>query len=155
MPYRTLTVAALISAAAAASLPVHQSGFVPNPAGWTTWSARPETAPRTYVDPTTYRTRPGALAISGNSNAAEHGGWEYRIANIEPGKSYRFQAYYRSTGVLAQNWQIVARLDWRRVKGTRSAEPEYVYRAVREGAWTKVSLETQAPPETATVVLQL
>jgi hypothetical protein len=30
-----------------------------------------------------------------------------------------------------------------------------VYRSVREGAWTRVSLETQAPAETSTVALRL
>jgi predicted amidohydrolase len=150
----------LVSAiASAASLAVHQSAFATatdgKPAGWTTWSARPQTAPRTYVDPMVYRSRPGSLAISGNSNLAEHGGWEYRVSGVEAGKSYRFVAYYRSAGVPAENWQIVARLDWRRPNNNRAAEPEYVYRAVREGAWTKVSLETQAPPEASSVVLQL
>jgi len=156
---KSLLLSLTAAIAAAASLPVHQSAFVASPdgapAGWTTWSARSETAPRTYVDPTIYRSRPGSLAISGNSNAAEHGGWEYRVPDIEPGKSYRFQAFYRSTGVPAENWQIVARLDWRKAKGNRAAEPEYIYRAVREGAWTKVSLETQAPPEASAVVMQL
>ena len=156
---RFLLFGVMAAVGSAASLSVHQSAFVANPggtpAGWTTWSARPETAPRTYVDSTTYRSRPGSLAISGNSNAAEHGGWEYRVAGVEAERSYRFQAYYRSTGVPAENWQIVARLDWRRANGNRAAEPEYVYRAVREGAWTKVTLETQAPREASAVVLQL
>jgi hypothetical protein len=66
--------------ASAASLHLQQSGFVAGadgkPEGWTTWGARAETAPRTFVDPQHYRTRQGSLAISGNSNAAEHGGWE-------------------------------------------------------------------------------
>lgn len=138
---------------------VSQSAFVAGsngePAGWTTWSVRPETMPRTFVDPSHYRSRPGSLAISGNGNAAEHGGWHYQVPGIEPGKSYRFVAHYRSVGVIAENWQIVGRLDWRKPSGSRAAEPEYVYRGVREGAWTKVSLETQAPPEASAVVMQL
>ena len=146
-------------AASAASLAVHQSAFaVPDggsPPGWTRWSARPQTAPRTYVDPVVYRSHPGSLAISGNSNAAEHGGWEYTVAGVEPGKFYRFAAYYKSAGVPAENWQIVARLDWRKPGKDRAAEPEYVYRAVREGEWTRVSLETEAPAGAAAVVLQL
>jgi predicted amidohydrolase len=141
--------------------PIHvsQSAFVAGsngePAGWTTWSARPETMPRTFVDPAQYRSRPGSLAISGNGNASEHGGWHYRVHGIEPGKPYRFVAYYRSAGVTAENWQITARLDWRKPNGDRAAEPEYVYRAVREGAWTKISLETQAPSEASAVIMQL
>lgn len=144
---------------AAGPLRVHESGFAAgsngSPDGWTTWSARPETAPRTFVDPSQYRGRPGSLAISGNSNAAEHGGWEYRVAGIEAGKWYRFVAYYRSTGVRAENWQIGARLDWRKPDGKRAAEPDDVYRSVREGAWTRVSLETQAPAGASTVALRL
>jgi predicted amidohydrolase len=150
----------LISGLALAE-PVHvnQSAFVAGsngvPAGWTTWSARPETAPRTFVDPSHYRTRPGSLAISGAGNAAEHGGWHYPVFGVTPGQSYRFLAYYRSSGVPAENWQIVARLDWRKEDNSMAVEPEYVYRSVREADWTKVSLETQAPAGAASVVLQL
>src|SRR5579872_5213523 len=84
----------------AAPLHVQQSAFTAGPDGlpfgWTQWSARADTAPRTFVDPSQYRTRPGSLAISGNGNASEHGGWHYQVPDIEPGKSYRFVAYYRS-----------------------------------------------------------
>ncbi len=143
----------------AAPMRVSQSAFVAgsngDPAGWTTWSARPETMPHTFVDPSQGRSQQGSLAISGNGNAAAHGGWHYRVPGIEAGKSYRFVAYYRSTGVTAENWQIEARLDWRKPDGERAAEPEEVYRAVREGAWTKVSLETQAPPAASDAVIQL
>src|SRR5947207_1821674 len=56
----------LCGTAAAASLHFQESGFVAGrdgrPAGWTTWSARPETAPRAFVDPQQFRTRPGSLA---------------------------------------------------------------------------------------------
>src|SRR5579862_1189336 len=110
----------------AAPLKVQQSAFTAGPdglpSGWTQWSARADTAPRTFVDPSQYRTRPGSLAISGNGNASEHGGWHYQVSGIEPGKSYRFVAYYRSAGVRAENWQIEARLDWRKSDGKRAAE---------------------------------
>ena len=151
----------LLAGALAAAVPlhVHESAFVAgsngSPAGWTTWSTRAETAPRTFVDQSQYRSHAGSLAISGNSNAAEHGGWEYRVPGVEPGKWYRFTAYYRSTGVRAENWQIGARLDWRKPDGKRAGQPDDVYRAVREGAWTKVSLDTPAPEKAAAVVMQL
>src|SRR5258708_6294553 len=72
----------LISGSAlAARVRMSQSGFGAGangaPAGWTTWSARPETAPRTFVDPSHYRTRSGSLAISGAGNGSEHGGWAF------------------------------------------------------------------------------
>jgi predicted amidohydrolase len=143
----------------AAPLHVRQSAFVAGsdglPSGWTQWSARAETAPRAFVDPSQYRTQPGSLAISGNGNASEHGGWHYQVPGIEPEKSYRFAGYYKSAGVRTENWQIEARLDWRRSDGKRAAEPESVSRAVREGTWTKVSLETQAPADASAVVIEL
>jgi hypothetical protein len=157
---RRLSIALwLCGTGAAASLHFHEVGFVADrggkPAGWTMWSARPETAPRAFVDPQHYRTRPGSLAISGNSNVAEHGGWERRLAGVDPDAWYRFVAYYRCEAVPSESWQVVARLDWRTADNRRAAEPDYVYRATREGAWTKVSLDTQSPGKAASVVLQL
>ena len=81
------------------------------PAGWTTWSARAETAPRAFIDSLHYRTKPGSLAISGASNPAEHGGWERAVSGIEASAWYRFVAYYRAEAVPSENWQVVARLD--------------------------------------------
>src|ERR1017187_8658792 len=78
--------------------------------GWR--AARPETAPRVFVDPLHYRSRPGSLAISGNSNGAEHGGWERRVSGVEAGTWYRFVAYYRAEAVPGESWQVVARLAW-------------------------------------------
>jgi len=64
----------LCGVATAASLHLRESAFVAAadgaPPGWSLWSARPETAPRVFVDPLHYRTRAGSLAISGNSNSA-------------------------------------------------------------------------------------
>jgi hypothetical protein len=144
--------------ASAASLHLQQSGFVAGadgkPEGWTTWSARAETAPRTFLDPQHYRTRQGSLAISGNSNAAEHGGWERRVPGVAAGEWYRLTAYYHAEAVPCESWQVVARLDWRTATSSGATEPDYVYRAARGGAWTKVSLEAQAPEKAASVVLQ-
>src|SRR2546425_706073 len=80
---RTLLLALCAVAAIAAPIRVYESGFHPgpdgNPAGWTTWSARAETAPRCFVDTLRYRSGPGSLAINGASNIAEHGGWERTV----------------------------------------------------------------------------
>src|ERR1039457_4392738 len=114
---RLSSVLCLCSVATAASTPLPESAFVAAadgaPPGWYSWSARRETAPRVFVDPLHYRSRPGSLAISGNSNGAEHGGWERRGAGVEAGTWYRFVAYYRAEAVPAESWQVVARLDWR------------------------------------------
>src|SRR3954447_2011778 len=156
---RLFTVLCLCGAAWGAPAHFQESAFVAaadgRPAGWTVWSARPETAPRAYVDPLRYRTPAGSLAISGNSNLAEHGGWERRVEGIAPHGWYRFGAYYRAEAVAAPSWQVVARLDWRGADGRRMGEPDYVYRSAVEGEWTKVWTETQAPEKAASVVVQL
>jgi len=122
---------------------------------WTVWSARAETMPRTFVDPLRHRTGTESRAISGNSNVAEHGGWERRADGVEPGRWYRFTAYWRAEAVTAPSWQVVARLDWRGADGKRIEYPDYVYREVREGEWTKVWLEAPAPAKASSVVMQL
>src|ERR1700730_18250101 len=98
--------------------PVHivQNGLTPGPdgvpAGWRTWAPRAEIAPRTFVDRVHFRTRPGALAISGNGNAGEHGGWFSDLGGTDSGFWYRFTAYYRCTGVPHESLQILPRVDW-------------------------------------------
>jgi predicted amidohydrolase len=132
-----------------------QSAFTEASEGWTRWSAREETAPRAYVDGMVGRSPGGSLAVSGASNAAAHGGWERRVEGIAAGAWYRFTGYYRSEGVAAENWQIVARLDWRTAAGKRAGQPEYVAHASREGAWTKLTGEAAAPEGASAVVVQL
>src|ERR1700687_5288993 len=131
--------------ALAAAVHVHQSAFVagPNgmPDGWTTWSARAETAPRAFIDSLHYRTKPGSLAISGASNTAEHGGWERSVSGIEAGAWYRFVAYYRAEAVPTESWQVVARLDWRNSANRRTGQPGYVFQGSGGGRRATVPLE--------------
>ncbi|HXI42604.1 MAG TPA: carbon-nitrogen hydrolase family protein [Bryobacteraceae bacterium] len=156
---RTIFPLCLASLAMAAPLHVQQAGFKPAadglPVGWRTWAARPEIAPRTFVDLVHYRNAPGSLAISGNTNAAEYGGWEYAAAGIQPGKWYRFVAYYRAEGVQDERRQVVSRLDWSKADGTRTGQPDYVYAAERTAEWTRVSVDAPAPELAASVKLQL
>jgi predicted amidohydrolase len=50
---------------------------------------------------------------------------------------------------------VVARLDWRGSSSRRAGDPDYVSKASREGHWTRVTLDAQAPAEASAVVLQL
>src|SRR5437588_7335814 len=142
---RPLAIALLTGALSAASLPVHETGFTagPNgfPEGWVVWSPRAEIAPRTFLDPERYRTRPSALAISGNSNAAEYGGWERAVPGVEAGAWYRFTAYYRCVGVPHESLQILPRVDWRADKGRRAGRPDFVFKNEHDGEWTRVSAD--------------
>src|ERR1051326_1082830 len=125
------------------------------PDAWTTWSARPETAPRCFVDNLHFHSKPGSHAISGNSNIAEHGGWETLIPDVQPGSWYRFTAYYRTEAVPYESVQVLARLDWHDTNNRRVGQPDYVYQARREGEWTRVTLDAQAPPKSGSVAIQL
>ncbi|MBM3725285.1 MAG: carbon-nitrogen hydrolase family protein [Acidobacteria bacterium] len=145
--------------ASAAPLTLRQTGFTAGadgrPAGWTVWSARPDTMPRTFVDRARSRTGVGSLGISGNSNAAAHGGWEHSVSGVKPNGWYRVTAHYRAEGVASEAWQIVARVDWRDTAGKRAGQPEYVHRARREGAWTRVTADIPAPGNASSAVVQL
>ena len=156
---RTILLLCFASLAAAATLHVQQTGFKPAadglPAGWRTWAARPEIAPRTFIDLVHYRNAPGSLAISGNTNAAEYGGWQYAATGVQPGKWYRFVAYYRAEGVQDERRQVVSRLDWAKADGARAGQPDYVYAGERAGEWTRVSVDAPAPEGAASVNLQL
>ncbi|HEX8986312.1 MAG TPA: carbon-nitrogen hydrolase family protein, partial [Bryobacteraceae bacterium] len=142
----------------AAPLPYRQSGFQAvsggAPEGWTTWSARSEIAPRTFVDSMRSIGEPGSLAISGASNAAAHGGWE-RTLPVEPGRWYRFSAAYLATGLTYERGQVLARLDWRKADGARTGMPDYAWHLTREGDWHRLTAHAPAPADAASVVIQL
>jgi len=130
-----------------------QSAFA-NADGWTTWAARLEIAPRTYVDQVHSLGEAGSLAISGNSNAAACGGWEKRLP-VEPGRSYRLVAHYRATSVPTEGLQVLARADWLRADGARAGQPDYAWQVTAAGEWKRVTMDAPAPDGAAAVKLQL
>lgn len=125
-----------------------EESFRPHPFGWSTWSQRPETKPRAFVDA-------GALVVNGASNAAAYGGWRKQITGIKPGEWFRFQATYRTEAVPAENWQVVARLDWQATGGKRAGEPDYLPWTRRAGSWSTLSGLAQAPENADSVFLEL
>jgi predicted amidohydrolase len=160
MTWKTAVVALCLPCAVfCAAVDVRQSGFKAAegglPAGWNVWAARSEIAPRTFVDPVHYRTAPGSLAISGDSNPAAYGGWEYSVPGVEAGKWYRFTAYYKTVGVPNEPLQVVARICWFRADGKGAARPDYPYAVTPEGEWTRLTLDAPAPENATTATLQL
>lgn len=147
------------SLALAADLPLRQSGFAAGPdglpPGWTTWAARAEIAPRYLVDRVHSRGQAGSLAISGNSNAAAYGGWEYAAAGVQPGNWYRLTAWYRIDAPRYEHLDVIARLDWTDPGGKRAGQPEYAWRVQREGEWHRLTAEAPAPEKAAGVKIQL
>jgi predicted amidohydrolase len=152
-----LAMTLLLPAAEKPPVRFAQSSFTASggaPEGWQTWSQRPETMPRVFVDSEVSIGAPGSLAVSGDGNVAVYGGWERELTNIVPGRWYHLRASYRTQGDLAQNWQAVARVDWRNAKGQRRGQPEYAAWEQREGDWIKLEAVIQAPQDASSAKLQ-
>lgn len=148
---------AAILPATGQSLRFEQSGFPPGdatPDGWEVWSHRPATAPRIYVSNEHSLGEAGSLAIAADGNPAAHGGWHRTVAGITPGRWYRLQASYRASSVPAENWQVVARIEWRGADGKRKDQPDYAAWSQRDGQWTQLDGVFQAPEASAAAVLQ-
>ncbi len=124
------------------------------PQGWEPWSHREATAPRVFVSTDYSLGEPGALTISAGGKLAAHGGWHRPVDGIVPGRWYRLQASYRSMNVPAENWQVVARIEWRGADVKRKDQPDYAAWARRSGEWTTLEGIFQAPESTTTAVLQ-
>jgi predicted amidohydrolase len=148
-------VLALTPAAFGQGVIFRQSGFDAGAQSWTVWSARAETAPRAYIDLTHSRGKAGALALSGASNPAAHGGWHRKAEAVRPGKWHRLTAYYRAEAVPFEHRQILARLEWLNAAGKRAGQPDYGWKTAREGEWRRVTLEAPAPEDARSVVVQL
>jgi predicted amidohydrolase len=123
--------------------------------GWTAWAARDELLPRCFVDSTHFRSAPDALAISGNGNPLEYGGWAHVIGGIEAGKFYGLTAYYSTQSVPDERRQVLARLDWLDKAGQRVGQPDYAYKTKAAGDWRQVTLRAPAPPQAVSVRLEL
>ncbi len=132
---------------------LRHSAFAPGE--WTTWSHRPETMPRTFIDQHVSRGGQGSLAINGASNVAAYGGWRKQVSGLEGGAWVRMRAFYKAESVAAENWQIVARLDWQNASGKRVSEPAYIPWTRRQNEWSELTAEAQAPVGTASVIVEL
>jgi predicted amidohydrolase len=124
-------------------------------AGWSAWAQREEILPNCFVDTSQFRSAPNALAISGNGNPAEYGGWAYPIKGILGGRTYRLTASYRARGVTDESRQVVARLDWLDSRGQRAGQPDYAYETSADGDWTRMTLTVPAPPDAVGARLEL
>jgi predicted amidohydrolase len=145
----------LAAAPEAARVPFAQSGFAPDGRGFTTQAPRAEIAPRAFVAEAPNRGEPGALALAGDGRAAATGGWERRLDGVVTGRWYRLTADYRAEGLAHENWQVLARLDWRDKDGARAGQPEYAWHAAADGGWQRLTAEAPAPEGAVGVVVQL
>lgn len=115
---------------------------------WAVWSAREELRPET--------AREGEwLVVRGGGRPESYGGWVRRVDGIRGGAWYRFSAEYRASGIAAENWQVVGRVDWLDANGRRAGQPEYAAWLERLGGVTRVSVSAPAPSGAVAAQLEL
>lgn len=130
----------------AALLPV--AAVAQAPAGWSVWSAREELRPD--------MAREGEwLVIRGGGRPEACGGWIRRLEGVRGGAWYRFSAEYRARGVAAENWQVVARIDWLDAAGCRAGQPEYAAWSEKQAETTRLWVDVPAPPNAAAARIEL
>lgn len=123
--------------------------------GWIASAARDEIMPKCFVDSSRHLTAHGALAISGNGNPLEYGGWTRRVDGIVGGHYYKLTAHYQVRSVPEERRQVVARLDWLDSAGNRVSQPDYAYETVAAGDWTRTVLNVPAPDGASAVRIDL
>jgi predicted amidohydrolase len=123
--------------------------------GWIAAAQRAAVMPRCFVDASRHLTDHGALAIAGNGNPLEYGGWTRRVEGIVGGRYYRLTAHYQVESVPEERRQVVARLDWLDAAGHRVGQPDYAYETAAAGAWTRTSLNVPAPDGATSVRIDL
>jgi predicted amidohydrolase len=115
---------------------------------WAPWSARAEIAPVT--------AREGEwLVVRGGGKLESYGGWVNLVQGIRGGAWYRFTADYQARNLRAENWQVVARVDWLDERGRRTGQPEYAAWAERRGNETRLEALVPAPERAAAAKIEL
>jgi predicted amidohydrolase len=125
------------------------------PAGWQTWSPRPEISPHFSVDRISGRNRQGVLRIDGNNNPGSYGAWQYRVQGIKAGRYYRLVVHYRTEGVPNERRSVSVRMLWFNSQGARVRPPDYALDLGTENGWTRVEHRSPAPENTQSLVIEL
>jgi len=122
---------------------------------WVACAPRAELQPRCFPDPSRHLSSPAALAISGDGNPQEYGGWSRVVPGILPGHSYQLTAHFHADSVADVGRQVVARLDWLDSGGNRVGQPDYACETGQSGGWTASSLNAPAPEGSSSVRIEL
>lgn len=121
-------------------------------AAWQEWSPRSEIAPEFSFDARGGREGRGALKIAAR-NRIEFGAWRRSFTGFRAGQTFRFNAWYRATGLENERRSVIARLEWLDATGKpvrfSVRPPEYPLDVAREGDWVKMETNVQVP-DTAT-----
>jgi hypothetical protein len=148
---RWLTGFALCTATSAMA---GESISIPDSA-WQTWSPREEIAPIFRRDAEFGRTKAGSLNIETKGMPAAFGAWQTVVTNFTPGKTYRFEAWYRVAFVKDQRRSVVPRLQWLNARGQQVQPPIFAAGKLQPDKWYKVEYFAPAPLEATQLKIQL
>ena len=124
----------------------------PNPAAWTGFAPRAESAPGLLASS---EGSGYTLQIDGNGMPSVYGGWRTRISSLSGNQHYRFRARVAATNVPSARESITILLRWRGSFGDIVA-PDYVWEYRRQTDGSLLFDRTlQAPPGTTAVDIEL
>jgi predicted amidohydrolase len=124
-------------------------------AGWKATAQRDEIRPRSFTDSSRHLSSAASLAISGEGNSLEYGGWARNVGGIVGGHYYRFTARFHADSVDNERRQVVARLDWLDASGARVGQPDYSVESEQAGDWKASGTRVQAPEGASSVRVEL
>lgn len=126
------------------------------PDGWQSFSARPEIAPRFWVERDDQAPDRYGLGLAGNGNESVDGRW-VRSVSVEAGQPYAFSAIVDMKDVATPLRSVLARVLWFDANGEPVERAEYPRTRPVEGTPGRSVLTGTfvAPPRTAEARLEL
>ena len=142
------------------------------PEGWTTAAPRDEIRPQFAFDATGGPGGAGCFLIRADQREGLDGCW-CKTFPIQGGKYYRFESFYRASGVSVPRRSIVAKIHWQDDRGrsvpldeqpvtsylrgaTAMAETEFpTPKATNADGWTELSDTYHAPAKATRAVVEL
>lgn len=138
----------------AGSLPAAEVISIPD-AAWQTWSPRDEIAPIFRRDTEIGHTTAGSLNIESRGTPAAFGAWRTVVTNFTAGKTYRFEAWYRTAFVKEPQRSVIPRLLWQNAQGQQVQPPIFGLGKQQPDKWFKVEYFAPAPQDAAQLEIQL
>jgi predicted amidohydrolase len=122
------------------------------PAEWSSWAPRPALAAEADAVKVSNRR---ALRLKARGYHS-FGKWTTRVPAIEAGKTYRFEALYRTEAVENDTMSVGAILTWCKDPACHDAvQRDYADRVAEAGEWRKLHRDILAPPGAVALDVEL
>lgn len=122
---------------------------------WQQWAPRKEIYPKFRRDRAADATSWGLLVIEAGGNPASYGAWQQTVTNVGFGKTYRFEASYRTEGIENARRSIIPRLLWQDAQGNSKRSPDFTFGKPTSDGWNRIEYVTRAPAGATQVEIQL